>query len=122
MREELGVRKVAEFNTFLTMCATRVGEVLNLASLADDCGISVDTARDWLSVLEASFIAFRLHPYHRNYGKRLIKAPKLYFYDTGLAANLLGTESADQLSDSSGMGIITVTMNDPSSVFTVIWP
>ncbi|MBT1170654.1 ATP-binding protein [Bifidobacterium sp. SO4] len=97
VREELGVKKVAEFNTFLTMCATRVGEVLNLASLANDCGISVDTVRDWLSILEASFIAFRLHPYHRNYGKRLIKAPKLYFYDTGLAANLLGIESGDQM-------------------------
>lgn len=104
VRTELGVKKVAEFNTFLTMCATRVGEVLNLTSLANDCDISVDTARDWLSVLESSFILFRLHPYHRNYGKRLIKAPKLYFYDTGLVANLLGMESADQLFTSQYRG------------------
>lgn len=97
VRAELGVKKITAFNTFLTMCATRIGEVLNITSLANDCDISTDTARDWLSILEASFIAFRLHPYHRNYGKRLVKAPKLYFYDIGLAANLLGIESANQL-------------------------
>ena len=104
IREELGVKKVAEFNTFLTMCATRIGEVLNLASLANDCNVSVDTVRGWLSILEASFIAFRLHPYHRNYGKRLVKAPKLYFYDTGLAANLLGIESEEQMLTSQYRG------------------
>ncbi|NMN02411.1 ATP-binding protein [Bifidobacterium panos] len=97
VREELGVRRVAQFNAFLTMCATRIGEVLNIEGLANDCDISVDTARSWLSILESSFIAFRLHPFHKNYGKRLIKAPKLYFYDTGLAANLLGVESAEEL-------------------------
>ncbi|WP_225431660.1 ATP-binding protein [Bifidobacterium platyrrhinorum] len=104
VRAELGVKKVSEFNTFLTICATRVGEVLNVTSLANDCDISTDTARDWLSILEASFIVFRLHPYHRNYGKRLIKAPKLYFYDTGLAANLLGMESSEQLLTSQYRG------------------
>ncbi|KAA8825981.1 ATP-binding protein [Bifidobacterium reuteri] len=104
VRAELGIKKITEFNTFLTLCATRVGEVLNITSLANDCGISTDTARDWLSVLEASFITLRLHPYHKNYGKRLIKAPKLYFYDTGLAANLLGIESADQLFTSQNRG------------------
>lgn len=97
MRDELGVRRVAQFNAFLTMCATRIGEVLNIEGLANDCDISVDTARSWLSILESSFIAFRLHPFHKNYGKRLVKAPKLYFYDTGLAANLLGIESAEEL-------------------------
>ena len=97
VRAEFGVKKITEFNTFLTLCATRVGKALNITSLANDCNISTGTARDWLSVLEASFITLRLHPYHKNYGKRLIKAPKLYFYDAGLAANLLGIESADQL-------------------------
>ena len=97
VRDELGVRRVAQFNAFLTMCATRIGEVLNIEGLANDCDISVDTARSWLSILESSFIAFRLHPFHKNYGKRLVKAPKLYFYDTGLAANLLGIESAEEL-------------------------
>lgn len=104
IRTELGVRKIPEFNTFLTLCATRVGEVLNITSLANDCDISIDTARDWLSILETSFIVFRLHPYHRNYGKRLIKAPKLYFYDTGLAASLLGMDSSDQLLTSQYRG------------------
>lgn len=97
VRTELGVRKVSEFNTFLVMCATRIGDTLDLAGLARDCGIGVDTARSWLSILEASFVVFRLHPYHSNYGKRLVKSPKLYFYDTGLAAHLLGMESAGQL-------------------------
>lgn len=104
VRLELGVRKIAAFNTFVSLCATRIGEVLNLESLANDCDINVDTARSWLSVLESSFIAFRLHPYHKNYDKRLIKAPKLYFYDTGLAANLLGIESVDQLIESRYRG------------------
>ena len=97
VRAELGVRKIGEFNTFLALCATRVGEVLNLDGLARDCGISVETARDWLSILEASFVVFTLRPYHNNLGKRLIKSPKLYFYDTGLAASLLGIESARDL-------------------------
>ena len=63
-----------------------MGEVLNTESLANDCGISVDTAKSWLSILGSSFIAFRLRPYFKNYGKRITKASKLYFYDTGLAA------------------------------------
>lgn len=104
IREELGVKKITEFNTFVTMCATRVGEVLNVSALANDCDVSVSTAREWLSILEASFIVFRLPPYQRNYGKRLVKAPKLYFYDTGLAANLLGIESAEQLFTSDVRG------------------
>ena len=97
MREELGVRKIAEFNVFLELAALRVGEVLNTENLANDCGISVDTAESWLSILGSSFIAFRLRPYFKNYGKRITKASKLYFYDTGLAAHLLGIESTEQL-------------------------
>lgn len=74
-----------------------MGEVLNTESLANDCGISVDTAKSWLSILGSSFIAFRLRPYFKNYGKRITKASELYFYDTGLAAHLLGIESTEQL-------------------------
>ena len=106
VREEMGVRKVSEFNTFITLCATRIGEVLNLDDLARDCGIGVDAARSWLSILEASFLVFRLAPYYRNYGKRLVKSPKLYFYDTGLAASLLGIESAEQLGGSNHRGAL----------------
>jgi predicted AAA+ superfamily ATPase len=70
---------------------------LNLDSLAADCGISHGTARSWLSVLEASYIAFRLPPFHGNLSKRLVKAPKLYFYDTGLVASLLGITRPEQV-------------------------
>ncbi len=97
VRGELGVRKIAEFSTFVTLCATRVGALLSLDGLARDCGISTDTARGWLSLLQESFVVFLLQPYYRNYGKRLVKSPKLYFYDTGLAANLLGIESSEEL-------------------------
>lgn len=97
IRRELGVRKVTQFNKFLTICATRIGQILNVTGMADDCDIDFHTADSWLSLLEASFIVMRLQPYYKNYGKRLIRSPKLYFYDTGLAANLLGIESADQL-------------------------
>lgn len=91
------VGDLGTFQTFLRLCAGRVGQLLNLSSLAADCGISQPTARRWLSVLEASYIAFRLQPFHANLGKRLVKSPKLYFYDSGLAAHLLGIESPDQI-------------------------
>lgn len=97
VREELGVRKLADFRRFLGLCAYRIGELTADSSIAADCRISAGTASDWLSVLEASFITFRLQPYYRNFGKRLTKTPKLYFYDTGLAAHLLELESVDDL-------------------------
>lgn len=104
IREELGVRKLSEFRRFLVQCALRCGEIVNNADLARDCGIDGKTVEEWLSVLETSFIAFRLYPYYKNYGKRLVKSPKLYFYDTGLAANLLAMESADDLRFSQQRG------------------
>lgn len=97
VRSLLAVGDLGTFHTFLRMCAGRVGQVLNLASLAADCGISQPTARRWLSTLEASFIVFRLPPFHANLGKRLAKRPKLYFHDPGLASNLLGIEAPEQL-------------------------
>ncbi|MBD3316227.1 MAG: DUF4143 domain-containing protein [Chitinivibrionales bacterium] len=86
------------FDRFLKLCAGRIGSQVNLSSLANDCGITHNTARAWLSVLEASYILFFLKPYFRNFNKRLVKSPKLYFYDTGLACSLLGLEEARQLS------------------------
>ena len=71
--------------------------MLDLSGLANDAGITHNTASAWLSVLEASYIAYRLTPHHRNFSKRLVKRPKLYFYDTGLASRLLGIRSADEL-------------------------
>ncbi len=97
VRKELGVQKIAEFERFLALCAIRTGNMLNKEDLARDCGVTVKTVENWLSVLEASFIALRLQPYYRNFGKRLVKAPKLYLCDTGLACNLLDMEHADEL-------------------------
>lgn len=97
VRNLLAVGDLETFHTFLRLCAGRVGQLLNLASLAADCGVSQPTARRWLSTLEASFIAFRLPPFHANLGKRLTKRPKLYFHDPGLAVSLLGVEAPEQL-------------------------
>jgi len=92
------INNLSSFQTFLRMCAARNGQTLNLSSLANDCGITHNTARAWLSILEASFIVFLLRPHHKNFNKRLIKMPKLYFYDSGLACSLLGVENISQLS------------------------
>ena len=80
------------FQTFLKLCAGRIGQIVNFSSLAQDCGISHTTARKWLNILEASYIIFFLQPFYKNFNKRLIKVPKLYFYDTGIACTLLGIE------------------------------
>ena len=85
------------FQKFLKLCAGRIGQIVNLSSLGNDCGISYNTVKSWLSVLESSYIIFLLQPHYRNFNKRLIKAPKLYFYDTGLACSLLGIENKKQL-------------------------
>jgi len=86
------------FLRFIRMCAARTGHLLNLTSLAEDCGISHNTVKSWLSVLETSFIIYRLRPHYKNYNKRLVKMPKIYFYDTGLLCALLGIENISQLS------------------------
>ena len=85
------------FHKFLKLCAARVGQLLNINSLANECGISVPTVQAWLSILEASYIVFLLQPYHKNFNKRLIKSPKLYFYDTGVLSSLLGMTNAEQM-------------------------
>jgi len=97
VRQLLAVRELGTFQRFLGMCAARCGQLLNLSSLAADCGISHVTAREWLTVLEASYVVRLLPPYHRNFGKRLVKTPKLYFVDVGLAAWLLGIRGAGAL-------------------------
>ena len=85
------------FIRFVQLCAGRVGQLLNYTSLANDAGISPNTARAWLSVLESSYILYRLQPYHRNFNKRLVKSPKLYFHDTGVACSLLGIRDESQV-------------------------
>ncbi|NOY50328.1 MAG: ATP-binding protein [Chlorobi bacterium] len=98
VRKIQNIRNLMTFTTFIKLCAGRNGQIIDLSSLASDAGISINTAKEWISVLEASYIIFMLHPYYKNFSKRLIKTPKLYFYDTGLAAFLLGIENKEQLS------------------------
>lgn len=91
------------------MCAARSGQVLNLSSLGDDCGITHNTAKSWLSVLQTSFIVFLLRPHYKNFNKRLIKSPKLYFHDTGLLSYLLGIGSAEHMSTHAFRGPVFET-------------
>jgi uncharacterized protein len=97
IRSLKAIENLNTFARFLGLCAGRIGQVLNLSSLANDTGITVNTAKSWLSLLEASFIIFQLQPYYKNYSKRLIKSPKLYFYDTGLACSLLHIKDAEMV-------------------------
>lgn len=97
VRQVLNVQDLSTFQRFLRLCAARTGQLLNVSALAGETGISNSTARAWLSVLEASDLLFLLPPYHRNFGKRLVKAPKLYFVDTGLACWLLGIRDTETL-------------------------
>jgi len=97
VRSILNVKDLGQFHTFVKTCASRVGQLLNLNALALDCGLSHNTARSWLSVLETSGIVYLLKPYHQNFGKRLVKSPKLYFIDTGLASRLLGIKTTQEL-------------------------
>ena len=97
VRQLQNIRDLSLFQRFLALCAGNTGQLLNMARIGADCGINHETARIWLSVLEASYIIFRLQPHHRNFRKRLVKTPKLYFWDTGLASRLLGIETAHQL-------------------------
>ncbi len=94
------IKNIGDINAFILftqLCAGRIGQPLNYASLANDAGISPNTAKSWLSILESSYILYRLQPYHRNFNKRLIKSPKLYFYDTGVACSLLGIREQEQV-------------------------
>ncbi|MDO9263213.1 MAG: ATP-binding protein [Desulfosalsimonadaceae bacterium] len=97
VRQLINVRNLSAFQRFIRMCAARIGQLLNLSSLASDCSITHNTAAAWISVLEASYIIFMLRPHFTNFNKRLVKAPKLYFLDTGLAAWLLGIRQIDEI-------------------------
>lgn len=88
------ITNLSLFQTFVGLCAGRIGQILNITSLANDCGITQVTAVAWITLLQASYLVFLLQPHHKNLNKRLIKSPKLYFYDTGIACSLLGIESA----------------------------
>ena len=109
VRQLIAVRDLAQFQTFVKMCAARTGQLLNLSSLGADCGITSVTAKQWLSVLEASYIVTLLKPHHRNFGKRLVKAPKLYFCDVGLAAWLLSIRDVATLDTHAARGALFET-------------
>lgn len=109
VRQVLEVRDLTVFQRFLRLCAGRTGQLLNLNALAGEAGISHSTARAWLSVLESSDIVYLLPPYHRNFGKRLVKTPKLYFLDVGLATWLLAIRSAEVLSMHPSRGALFET-------------
>lgn len=91
------IRNLSSFRLFVRLCAGRVGQLLNLSSLGADVGVSQPTARAWLTLLERSYVVFLLRPFHANIRKRLVKSPKLYFYDVGLASYLIGIEGAGQI-------------------------
>lgn len=102
----LDVRNERDFRRFLTACATRAGNLLNLSDLSRDVGVSVPTIRSWVSILESSFVVRTLEPYYANISKRLTKTPKLYFYDTGLLCHLLGMDNAVALMESPYAGAV----------------
>ncbi len=104
VRLMINIANLDTFQTFIRLCAGRTGQLLNLTSLGNDCGISHNTAKAWISILEASYIIFLLRPYSNNFSKRLIKSPKIYFYDSGLACSLLRIKSADELRDHYSKG------------------
>ncbi|TXH69644.1 MAG: ATP-binding protein [Thiothrix sp.] len=97
LRELVQLRNIQLFEKFVRLCAGRVGQLLNASSLANDVGVSAQTVQEWLSLLEASYIIFRLPPWFNNISKRLIKSPKLYFYDVGLASWLIGVQRTEHL-------------------------
>lgn len=98
LRKLINVKDLSQFEKFVRICAGRIGQIINLEEIGGEVGISSHTVREWLSILEASFIVFRLQPYFENFGKRAIKSPKLFFTDVGLATYLLGIENTTQLS------------------------
>ena len=104
VRQLANLRRVAAFETFVRLLAGRVGQVLNINALSDDAGVSVPTVKEWLSVMEASYVIYVLRPYYRNFGKRFIKSPKIYFTETGLASYLLGIRSPEQVASHPLMG------------------
>lgn len=97
LRQLKQVHNLSTFHTFLKMCANRIGQIVNFTSLGVDCGISHNTAKEWISLLETSGIVFLIKTHHKNYNKRLVQMPKLYFSDSGLAAYLADIKSADEI-------------------------
>ncbi len=97
VRDIINIKDLSTFDRFLKLCAGRTGQIINYSSLGNDCGVNHKTVKNWLSILEASFVIKLLQPYYKNFNKRLIKSPKLYFIDTGLCCNLLSIQESKQI-------------------------
>ena len=110
VRQLIKVQDLEVFQRFMRLCAGRSGQLLNLSSLAADCGITHNTIKSWISVLEASYILFQLRPHHVNFNKRLVKSPKIYFYDVGLLCWLLGIREMEQIATHPLRGHIFETL------------
>lgn len=106
VRQLTQVSNLNTFSTFLKLCAGRAGQLLNLSELSNDIGVAVNTVKSWINILESSYIVFRLYPHYQNFNKRLIKMPKLYFYDTGLLNYLLGVREYMQIQTHFAKGAI----------------
>jgi uncharacterized protein len=106
VRALINIKDISTFQLFLKLCAGQHGQLLNISAIAQACGLSQPTISHWLSVLETSYITYRLRPYYKNYKKRLVKTPKFYFYDSGLVCQLLGIDSSDHLQIHSSRGAI----------------
>lgn len=98
VRRLTSIKDLAQFDRFLKLCATQIGQLLNYSTLANDCGVDQNTIKAWLSILEACYTVYRLPPHFKNFRKRLTKSPKLYFYDVGLATYLLGINQPEHIS------------------------
>jgi len=97
IQQMIHIKNKSQFEIFLKLLAGRVGQLINLSSLSNDVGVSSTTLREWLSILEASFIVYKLYPYYENFGKRIVKSPKIYFTEIGLVTYLLGIEDINQV-------------------------
>lgn len=104
VRQLKNISDLSQFIKLLRLCAGRTGQILNLTSLSNDCGIDQKTVAAWLSVLQSTYIIYLLKPYYINFNKRIIKTPKLYFYDTGVACSLLGISNAKQIATHAAKG------------------
>jgi uncharacterized protein len=110
VRQLKNISNLSRFIKLLRLCAGRTGQLINFASFSNDCGIDQKTVAAWLSVLQSSYIIYLLKPYHNNFNKRIIKTPKLYFYDTGVACSLLGISNAKQIATHPAKGSLFENM------------
>lgn len=110
VRDIKQITSLADFQKFMRLCAGRIGQLLNISSLANEAGLSIPTVKSWISVLEATYVIFLLQPYHENFNKRIVKMPKLYFYDTALAAHLLRLTHAQDIYEHYSRGALFESM------------